>query len=143
MTEDPFEGGDSRTSTSNYEYNKQQEVLRRKALDTMYARNMGQMEEEEFLLVESKRLQESHRKLEIEREAMFRLLNGGLFDSFSMASGKPSLSGILDSFQYHSRNGGAGGGDGPRRMKKKKTSSADFHTLESPIDVGGIAAGGK
>ena len=115
--EDTYSGGDSRTNLSSYEYNKQREMDRRKSLEAIYVRSLKQIEDEKFLLVESKRLQDSHRKLEIERDILFRLLNGGA-ETVSLGH-RPSISLLLDQSVAGSI-GGSGPKGGAGRMKKRK-----------------------
>ncbi|KAJ1914910.1 swr complex subunit [Tieghemiomyces parasiticus] len=58
-----------------YDYNKDREIERKSYLEKLYGRTREQIEEEECLFLEVRRLDQNERRLTHEREALLRLLN--------------------------------------------------------------------
>jgi DNA methyltransferase 1-associated protein 1 len=104
-----------------YDYNIVKEVERKKHLESLYKRTLDEIREEEYLVLELKRLEKNRKKLERERESLLRLLNGtvdvdGIITSLPMA--------VLTGRKVEISKA-----DGLKKLKRKK-SAIDIDELE-------------
>ncbi|RKP35930.1 hypothetical protein BJ085DRAFT_15131 [Dimargaris cristalligena] len=58
-----------------YDYNKDREIERKSYLEVLYRRTRAQVQEEEALYIEARRLDQNEKRLTHERNALLRLLN--------------------------------------------------------------------
>ncbi|KAJ1966496.1 swr complex subunit [Dimargaris xerosporica] len=66
---------DLRRQLALYDFNKDREVERKSYLEAMYSRTLAQIQEEEALFVEARRLEQNEKRLMQERQTILRLLN--------------------------------------------------------------------
>ncbi|KAI9317671.1 hypothetical protein BX666DRAFT_1657245 [Dichotomocladium elegans] len=64
----------SEATFQQYAFDKEREVERKQALETLYTRTKEQMDEEEALLVEVKRIEQNEARLNRERESVMQML---------------------------------------------------------------------